>query len=51
VEANGIELGEMNKLLLEKVEELTLYLLAQDKQIQQLTREIREIRSNSVTYN
>ncbi|SFC65906.1 hypothetical protein SAMN04487891_1185 [Flagellimonas taeanensis] len=27
VEANGIELGEMNKLLLEKIEELTLYVL------------------------
>ena len=31
VEANGIELGEMNKLLLEKIEELTLYILQMDK--------------------
>lgn len=37
VEANGIELGEMNKLLLEKVEELTLYTLQQEKGIQELT--------------
>lgn len=34
VEANGIELGEMNKLLLEKIEELTLYILQQEKRIQ-----------------
>ena len=27
VEANGIELGEMNRLLLEKIEEITLYLI------------------------
>jgi len=33
VAANGIELGEMNKLLLEKIEELTLYILKQDQQL------------------
>ncbi|MDQ0638318.1 hypothetical protein QF042_001883 [Pedobacter sp. W3I1] len=31
VEANGVELGEMNKLLLKKVEELTLHLIEKDK--------------------
>ncbi len=31
VEGNGIQLGEMNKLLLKKVEELTLYLIEQQK--------------------
>lgn len=36
VEANGIELGEMNKLLLEKIEELTLYVIEQEKRIQSL---------------
>lgn len=35
-ETNGVELGEMNKLLLKKVEELTLYLIEKDKQIKQL---------------
>ena len=30
VETNGIELGEMNRLLLEKIEEMTLYLLYQE---------------------
>ncbi|GMN08183.1 hypothetical protein MTsPCn5_35720 [Croceitalea sp. MTPC5] len=36
VEENGIELGEMNKLLLKKIEELTLYILQQEKRIQKL---------------
>nr|WP_299170382.1 hypothetical protein [uncultured Allomuricauda sp.] len=34
VEENGIQLGEMNKLLLEKIEELTLYAIQQQKEIQ-----------------
>jgi len=33
MEANGIELGEMNMKLLEKIEELTLYTIEQEKQI------------------
>jgi hypothetical protein len=33
VEANGVKLGEMNKLLLKKIEELTLYLIEKDKQL------------------
>ncbi|WP_257668270.1 hypothetical protein [Parapedobacter tibetensis] len=32
-ETEGIDLGEMNRKLLEKVEQLTLYLLAQEKQL------------------
>lgn len=36
VKANGIEIGHMNKLLLEKIEELTLYILKMDKEIQAL---------------
>ncbi|WP_411032086.1 hypothetical protein [Spongiimicrobium sp. 3-5] len=36
VEANGIQLGEMNRLLLEKIEELTLYILEQERRIQVL---------------
>ena len=34
VEENGIELGEMNKLLLQKIEELTLYTIELNKQVQ-----------------
>jgi hypothetical protein len=33
VAVNGISLGEMNRLLLEKVEQLTLYLIEKDEQI------------------
>ncbi|WP_439697193.1 hypothetical protein ACFGVS_01635 [Mucilaginibacter sp. AW1-7] len=33
VAKNGINLGEMNKLLLKKVEELTLYLIEKDKEV------------------
>ncbi|MBT2564398.1 hypothetical protein J7E50_06830 [Pedobacter sp. ISL-68] len=32
---NGIALGEMNKLLLKKIEELTLHLIEKDKQLAQ----------------
>lgn len=38
VEANGLELGEMNKLLLEKIEQLTLYLIEQEHRISQLEK-------------
>lgn len=33
VEVNGLSLGEMNKKLLQKVEEITLYLIAQNKEL------------------
>ena len=33
VQENGIEVGEMNRLLLEKIEELTLYTIDQQKQL------------------
>ncbi|TCC87303.1 hypothetical protein EZ428_21630 [Pedobacter frigiditerrae] len=33
VAVNGVELGEMNRLLLKKVEELTLHLIEKDKQL------------------
>ncbi|MDQ7949180.1 MAG: hypothetical protein REI93_10055 [Pedobacter sp.] len=33
VAENGIELGEMNKLLLKKIEELTLHLIEKDKEL------------------
>ncbi|MET1260644.1 fibronectin type III domain-containing protein [Flagellimonas sp. DF-77] len=41
VAENGVELGEMNKLLLEKIEELTLYILKQEKRIKQLENKER----------
>ena len=36
IKENGIELAEMNMLLLKKVEELTLYILQQEKRIEKL---------------
>lgn len=43
-ENKGIELGEMNYKLLEKVEELSLYVIAQQKLIEQLQEEVKEVR-------
>ncbi len=40
VEANGIELGEMNKLLLQKIEELTLYTIELKKELKSLKSKI-----------
>ena len=49
MEANGIELGEMNMLLLKKIEELTLLLLEErertDQKILELQKESIELRS------
>jgi hypothetical protein len=42
VEAKGIELGEMNKLLLQKVEELTLYIIEMNKELQSIKCQIKE---------
>ena len=36
VEEEGVDVGEMNKLLLQKVEELTLYIIDLQKQIDEL---------------
>jgi uncharacterized coiled-coil protein SlyX len=40
VEQNGIHLGEMNAKLLQKIEELTLYVIEQNKKTEQLQKEI-----------
>lgn len=36
VTKNGANLGEMNRVLVKKVEELTLYLIEQQKQIEKM---------------
>ncbi len=46
IEANGLELGLMNLLLLKKVEELTLYAIKQDKEIEALKDAINELKQN-----
>lgn len=45
VTEKGIDLGEMNKVLLKKVEEITLYLVEQQKQIDLLKRKNEELRT------
>lgn len=42
-ETNGIELGEMNKRLLQKIEELTLYLIELKKENEQLKTRVEAI--------
>ena len=41
MEANGLELGEMNMLLLKKVEELTLYLIQSNKEKEELSQQLK----------
>jgi hypothetical protein len=44
VHANGLDLGEMNRLLLKKVEELTLYLIEKDEKEKQHQGEIDQLK-------
>jgi hypothetical protein len=39
---NGVDLSEMNMTLLKKVEELTLYMIEQNKKIEALERKVSE---------
>lgn len=43
---NGIEVGEMNRILMEKVEELTLYIIEQNKQISDLSSRLSKVEKN-----
>ncbi len=45
VEKNGINLGEMDALLLKKIEELTLYVIEQNKQLQELKTKNQALQS------
>lgn len=40
---NGINLGEMNARLLQKIEELTLYIIEQNKQIINLNKRLEKV--------
>ena len=44
VKENGIELGEMAKIQQEKIEELTLYIIEQNKTNEKQTKEIEELK-------
>ncbi len=43
IEANGLNLGELNKVLIKKIEELTLYLLQQEKRINSLNDRLEHL--------
>ena len=45
VEKDGVDLGEMNVRLLQKVEELTLYLIEQQKQVASLNIKVKKLES------
>ena len=47
VKEDGIKVGEMDATLLKKVEELTLYILQQQKQIDAMNQEIKELKEKS----
>ena len=44
ISKDGIDMYEMNAILLKKVEELTLYVIEQQKQIEQLENKIKSIK-------
>jgi hypothetical protein len=43
IEKEGQDLGEMNRLLLKKVEELTLYMIDQSKEIKTLKCKVEQL--------
>jgi hypothetical protein len=49
VESKGIDLGNMNRLLLQKIEELTLYMIEQNKVTAQQTKQIEELKAKVQT--
>jgi hypothetical protein len=42
MEEGSFDLGEINKVLLEKIEELTLYILQQEERIKALEAEVKK---------
>ena len=42
---DGYKVGEMDEMLLQKVEELTLYLIAQNKRLENLEKENTELKT------
>ncbi len=45
VEENGVALGELNRQLLQKIEEMTLYLIQQNKEIKELKGEVQALKT------
>ncbi|SNR79662.1 hypothetical protein [Flavobacterium sp. ov086] len=47
---NGINLGEMNAKLLQKIEELTLYVIDQNKKIEELIKETKILKEDNKSF-
>jgi hypothetical protein len=47
METNGVQLGEMNMLLLKKIEELTLHMIRQDETTTELRQQIIQLQNSS----
>lgn len=47
IEENGIEVGDMNSRLLEKIEELTLYMIAINKENEALRKEVNALKEKN----
>jgi chitodextrinase len=47
VEQEGIDLGTMDAMLLQKIEELTMYILEQQEQIETLKRDIKSLKGSN----
>jgi hypothetical protein len=45
---DGVELGEMNVKLLEKIEELTRYLIEQNKELKVLKEEVNQLKNGKL---
>lgn len=46
VKNDGVNLGDMNRRLLEKIEEMTLYLINQNKKLDTLQKEVNALKTN-----
>lgn len=46
IEEEGLDLGEANRILMEKIEELTLYILMQNERIESLEMQMQELIKN-----
>lgn len=51
VAGEGVNVGEMNKLLVKKIEELTLYLLEKDKQLKDQTEKLNNLQLSVIRSN
>ncbi|WP_313375706.1 hypothetical protein [Chishuiella sp.] len=45
IQENGLKVGEMNNLLLQKIEELTLYIIQQEKEINKMKQDIKLLKN------